>query len=429
MIKNNYKISFYNLIVQEKDEFVFIWNTKSNAIVKLEKQLYKFINEGDFEQPTLRDNLVDLLRQGIVVAKNLNEFSEFVFRQKKFQINGNKEVLSLTIAPTMECNFNCIYCFEECKPKGCMSDETAEQIVKTIERYFAEHATKKLFIRWFGGEPLIAYDVIRLLSEKLINLCDSNNVEYIAHIVTNGFYLTSDIINSLVNKDKVKSFQISFDGDEEIYCKYKNVTPQAYKRVKNNLFELLIKKPKNVRVNIRINIDKNNIKKVRPFVDELKNDKRFVSENVTFSLGRIFGDCKECFSFLEFEKLKGKYNFLNNEEVCLPESKLVYCLQYLNNSFCIDYKGNLFKCEHDFGIEDRVVGDIVNGLYYNEFFMSYMNRSIPEKCKICRLYPICLGGCPNDALNKKNIACEHNEEELIKQVKKYIKKERKNGNN
>lgn len=426
---NSYKASLYNIIVQKEKEFVYIWNTRSNSIVKLESLLYKHIINKEYNEPLFMNNVEGLLSQGIIVDNNLNEFNELLYKQKEFQTIGNKEVLSLTIAPTMECNYKCTYCFEENKPKGRMSDETIKCIVKFVQKYFTEHGVKKLIIHWFGGEPLISYNVIESLSEKLINLCKINKVEYIAHIVTNGFYLTSEKIDCLINKYHVKSFQISFEGNKQIYCKYKNTTPQAYNCVKRNLFELINKKPKNVKVNIRINIDKNNIENVDAFINELKNDKRFISENVVFSFGRIFGNCKECFSFLEFEQIREKYNYLNNSETFLPESKLTYCMQYLNNSFCVDYKGNLFKCEHDFGKEDRIVGNILNGLYYNDFFMNFMNRKVPEKCKLCRLYPICLGGCPNDSLNKKAIDCEYSEEQLINKVKKYIKKERSNGDN
>lgn len=71
--------------------------------------------------------------------------------------------LSLTIAPTSDCNFRCIYCFQKDKhDHEYMSDELQTSIVNFVNKH-ANHI-HTLNIIWYGGEPLLAFKIIESLS-------------------------------------------------------------------------------------------------------------------------------------------------------------------------------------------------------------------------------------------------------------------------
>ena len=51
-----------------------------------------------------------------------------------------------------------------------MTEEVQDQIVSLARRMLEAFGARRLFVSWFGGEPLLAPDVIARLSEKLIAL-------------------------------------------------------------------------------------------------------------------------------------------------------------------------------------------------------------------------------------------------------------------
>lgn len=62
------------------------------------------------------------------------------------------DVYNITIAPTMDCNFHCYYCFET-PTKGLISNET----IRRISKYISETKDASVVnLTWFGGEPLLA---------------------------------------------------------------------------------------------------------------------------------------------------------------------------------------------------------------------------------------------------------------------------------
>jgi len=67
------------------------------------------------------------------------------------------DVLNLTILPTEQCNFRCFYCYESFK-LGKMSKETSDSILKLVQKRAS--TLKILTIGWFGGEPLMAKDIV-----------------------------------------------------------------------------------------------------------------------------------------------------------------------------------------------------------------------------------------------------------------------------
>ena len=72
-------------------------------------------------------------------------------------------IVSLTICPTMGCNFDCPYCFENHRA-GKMSREVQDDVVALAERMLEASGVRRLAVTWFGGEPLLFPDVIESLS-------------------------------------------------------------------------------------------------------------------------------------------------------------------------------------------------------------------------------------------------------------------------
>ena len=72
--------------------------------------------------------------------------------------------LHLILFPTEQCNFRCVYCYEDFV-LGRMSESTISGILSLLSHRAAD--LDGLQISWFGGEPLAAYDIVTRISELI----------------------------------------------------------------------------------------------------------------------------------------------------------------------------------------------------------------------------------------------------------------------
>ena len=123
---------------------------------------------------------------------------------------AGSRAVSVTICPTVGCNFDCPYCFENHIP-GKMSQQVQDDVVNLISRMMDSVAAKNLSVTWFGGEPLLAPDVIETLTRRLVSLAEEKHAEYQANIITNGYLLDQKNID-LLERCKVHRAQVTVDG-------------------------------------------------------------------------------------------------------------------------------------------------------------------------------------------------------------------------
>lgn len=149
---------------------------------------------------------------------------------------GSK-IVSLTICPTMNCNFACTYCFEKHRT-GIMSKKVQDDVVSLAERITDMLPAENLNVTWFGGEPLMGMNVITELTEKLRTLAEKKNMKYSADIITNGSLLNQEIVDTLVQCD-IKSAQITLDGIGEFHDATRHLTGggSTFERITEKLAE------------------------------------------------------------------------------------------------------------------------------------------------------------------------------------------------
>ena len=117
----------------------------------------------------------------------------------------------LTIALTRACNFNCVYCYEHDRKPIYMSDEVARDLIDFIKRF---PALARLSITWYGGEPLLCFDRICSLTDKIKEL----DIAFTAMLVTNGYLLNEETSSKLTDL-KIETVQVTVDGREPIHNK------------------------------------------------------------------------------------------------------------------------------------------------------------------------------------------------------------------
>ena len=106
-----FKLSFYNIILDESAAEVQLWNTKRGSIVKLERPVYEEFERSDFEGAG-KQYIETLLKEGVLVPAGLNERQEILFRARQRQYSTAYESFGFVVAPTLACNFHCPFRFK-----------------------------------------------------------------------------------------------------------------------------------------------------------------------------------------------------------------------------------------------------------------------------------------------------------------------------
>lgn len=425
----DFKLSKYCLAVNKSEECIVLFNAITGGVIKLELEIYNTICEGTFSKNV---PFFDKLKKELyIVPASRNEFkflkyNEILTRQSVYNNN-----LYYVIAPTLACNLHCGYCFENGKRNA---DKISKTIIERITEFIFEQAKKlktisNVHVLWFGGEPMLCYKEILELGSIAKEKLKSLNVKLSSSMITNGILFDKSRMLRLKENCNLRSVQITLDGLSNTYCKRKQALPSDFEKVIQNIIEVC----KDIEVQVRLNVDKNNINEIYELAD-LIFSMAPIENKLELYLGRLcdYGyniDGINYFSTDEFNKAQREFfSYLIQKNYCnrpylysSPCHKTIYCELARANNFAIDKYGRLYKCEHYLEQNENCVGDVENGLYYNEPFFDDLLGISDDLCETCNLYPICHSNCPiSHALIKRHgDSCERYSY-LLTQVNNYV---------
>lgn len=404
------KWSRYNFLF-ESDNVYFIYNSLSNSFAELDSETYfQLMKFKENDSVALSD---EELEKQLISMKVLVEDDRDELNKIKYQVHKKRfydKHLGLTINPTLHCNFACPYCFEGEHSSVYMTDEVENDIVEYIKKH---SSVKSVHVTWFGGEPLLAFNRIVSLSNKIKAL----GLSYNAGMITNGYLFNEENILQLSSLS-IQSIQITIDGDEKLHDSRRCLKSGkgTFKRIVENI-ELLQSLAPEIRLAIRVNIDKTNKDDfigVYNFFREKKFPNLIVSPGFVEDIsGCNLDDCifnaQRKVDFLIEMQNKHGLDF----SYFYPSNQRYECPVRNPNTIAIGPRGEIYKCWNDIGNESRIIGNI-NGKIQNEsLLIRYLNGADPfedENCKKCLLLPVCSGGCPfvrlkNEYENKNMEVC------------------------
>lgn len=408
----SYKKSVYNIEIKKlHNGDMLIYNSYTSAFGVMDKNtqiMYEDLNNIDKYQSLDKDMQI-LEQNGFIVNSDRDEVKEIILQARKCRYKESDSVLSLTIAPTLNCNMRCPYCYEN-KKDICMSEETQELIIKFIQNKI--NSIKQLDICWYGGEPLMELNIIRSLSKKIISICADNNIEYFSSMISNGTLLTKEVANILKTECNISRVQTTIDGTKEINNSRRKLIDgrDSFTIINNNIKDAA----EYLDIVVRVNVDKSNTKNMDELLEHLctnlpKNIMYYFSPVVDNGCNSKDGNCLNNKEFKEvsldlLNKIysKGETNYLKNS---YPISMRMSCSATTHNCFVIDPNGKLYKCWNEIGQDKYCVGDVEDGENYNERFLSWLTVDIEDKCLSCELLPLCQGGCPYSILENKKANC------------------------
>lgn len=424
------KVSKYTKLLIYNDNY-YVYNSLSNFLCKINKELYFLLNVKEEDIEINDEEIIDFLLKNKIITHNDND-DLLLYIASIEGVRRTPNLLNLTITPTMDCNFHCPYCFET-KEKGIMDEKTIDNIIDFINNSKCDNVN----ITWFGGEPLLATEVIKLFHQKFKTL-EKVKIKY-QNIITNGYYLTDDNLK-LLKECGINFIQLSMDGIFESHNK------KRFTKTDKNTFSTILQNIDNfcakeygIHLGIRMNIDNENIEDY-PRIHKFFKD-RYINKNISISPAFIIdttkGNNKTTISDenKQFDFKKVLVEQFNNSKYIYPSNDINECAIRNLNAWAIDARGDLYKCWEIIGNKDYKVGELTEKgiIITNKIMLNrYLYGSDPflnQKCLDCFLLPICGGGCPhkrieNDFNNKNFDLCSYNEnfeDYIIERIKIYEK--------
>ncbi|MCX6088889.1 MAG: radical SAM protein [Candidatus Atribacteria bacterium] len=404
----SYCWSKYNLIFQSEKYGHLLYNALSNSFAEIDEvtlQELKSIRE-DPEHYDFRKNpglFIQLWQTKVIVCDREEEDLLNIMALRQLFSQFDTSVLGLTIIPTTGCNFTCPYCYERFKRPMVMGEEVEEAIIDFIQRF---GKIRYLNINWFGGEPLLAFDRIGHLTEKIQAL----NIPFQASMPTNGYLLGKEVVDRL-DELKINKIQVTIDGNEDTHnTRRKHVeNGDSYQVIMSNLRYLV--DHWDGHLNLRVNIDSSNRNQFVETYHDLSQ--KFGQKKINVYPGIVndspstnpdincqFNREEEIGFYLELYQKHGI-----QVSSFYPDPNHFGCMATRRNGYIIGPEGELYNCFHDLGDADMVVGHLLGNQSWNLTLLSrYMvgvSPSTDPECVQCFYRPVCDGGCAQQRLRKK----------------------------
>ena len=126
------KSSKYNIFIENNDN-ILAYNSRTAALAEVSCDTYDEIlkvldTPNEEHEVKLKE---DLMYGGFLVKDDFDELASI--RHDMYKERFSTEALSLTIAPTADCNFRCPYCYEkDVLQNKVMTDDVAKDILDFI---------------------------------------------------------------------------------------------------------------------------------------------------------------------------------------------------------------------------------------------------------------------------------------------------------
>lgn len=412
----------------DDEDLYLIYNTRTTAFVTMDVDSYnRVFVVNDFSDKETAEQLREM---GFIIDDDFDEIAAL----EEIRKNGMDDpVQNVTILTTTECNARCYYCFEHGIKQYPMTVEVADAVVEFIKKNYPD---PQFAINWFGGEPLLNFEIIKYITKKL----KQNGYSIVSHITTNGSLLTKEMLNYFLKEYDDLSFQITIDETGEKYGKIKNYIDidrsSAYDRVIRNIAMLL---DNNVTTNVRLNFAASQIERAKEIYTEILDslDGHDLSSLYLYFAPLTLDSKNEIISdfhgdiehpFLQAVKTQFDKGFPLYKPRYDGEMGMIGAFGLMPNAFScgmttkkrfsIDADGTLYKCHRLSGKKEFSCGNIFDGIDKEcSVYKMFRNTKITdEECKKCNILPICQAGCKSQRILYGNAQKCHR----IKQVQREL---------
>ncbi|HZK87886.1 MAG TPA: thioether cross-link-forming SCIFF peptide maturase [Anaerovoracaceae bacterium] len=404
-----------------KDIFLAL-DINSGAVHVVDEEVFRLLD--GLENSSAKEALEKFSLVKSTAAKEVSQliaqemlFTDDSYITDKMKNNEDSVVKAMCLHVAHDCNMICTYCFGEqgtfAGSKCLMSLEVG---IKAIDYLIANSGSRRnLEIDFFGGEPLMNFEVVKKLveygreQEKLFN----KNIRFT--ITTNGLLL-DDEKTKYINQT-MDNVILSIDGRPEVndnMRKTVNGSP-TYDIITKNYLNFVNKREGLYYV--RGTFTRNNL----DFAKDIEHLVNLGFSNV--SVEPVVTDLKQPYAlqesdrdkiFEEYDRLtdlymekmsKGEafdffhFNVDLEQGPCIVK-RLSGCgagTEYL----AISPEGDIYPCHQFVGNKDFYIGNLFDSEITNKQRDKFLNASIynKEDCRNCWAKFYCSGGCHANAIN------------------------------
>lgn len=329
---------------------------------------------------------------------------------------GEPILKSLCLHICHDCNLRCKYCFAGTGDFGgerlMMSAEVGKKAIDLlIEK--SKHR-RNLEVDFFGGEPLMNFDVVKEIVSYARSLESKYNKKFRFTITTNGVLINQDVIDYV--NENMHNVVLSIDGRKETNdrMRYRVDGSGSYDTIMPK-FKALVDARDGKNYYVRGTFTHNNLdfsRDVLHLADE--GFKQISVEPVVAGNGSGYeileSDLPQLFE--EYEKLALEYskrsktddwfNFFHymidlNQGPCIAK-RLTGCGAG-HEYAAITPDGDIFPCHQFVGQDEFKIGNVFTGIKNEEIRTRFKSCNVytKEECKECWAKFYCSGGCAANA--------------------------------
>ena len=417
---HQYKSNGYNIVLDVESGAVHVVDDITYDVISLYEG-----NSADEIVSKLKSSYnMDEIRECISEVKELVEdgqlFTEDIYEPfvEKFKEKRQTVVKALCLHIAHDCNLACKYCFaEEGEYHGRRALMSFEVGKKALDFLVANSGNRvNLEVDFFGGEPLMNWDVVKQLVAYGRSLEKPDNKKFRFTLTTNGVLLNDEVME-FVNKE-MSNVVLSLDGRKEV-----NDRMRPFRTGKGSYdlivpkFQKLAESRNQTNYYIRGTFTRNNLdfsEDVKHFADlgfkQMSIEPVVGPEEDPYSireqdLPQIMEEYdKLALEYIDRYKKENGFNFFHFM-IDLTQGPCVYkrlsgCgsgTEYL----AVTPWGDFYPCHQFVGNEDFLMGNVDEGIIKPEIVKEFGNCNVysKEKCKNCFAKFYCSGGCAANSYN------------------------------
>lgn len=418
-----YKMNGYNIIIDQNSGCVHSVDDVAYDIItnyenKNKDEIKSYILEKYKDRDDVTAEDIDLCFDDIETLKKEGRlFAEDTFEKTASAFKKRQGVLkAICLHVAHDCNLACKYCFagkgEYDGPKGLMSYETGKRALDfLVEQSGTRH---NLEVDFFGGEPLLNWDVCKKLVEYGRSIEKKYNKNFRFTVTTNGVLLNDEIMD-FCNKE-MGNVVLSLDGRKETHDRLR-IT-----RKNTGSYDMIIDKFKKF-AQSRNQKDYYMRGTYTHFNTDFSKDVIHMADEgfKELSIEPVVCDPSEDYALKESDLpvLKEQYEILANEMLRRYRKGNGFTFYHymidLDAGPCIvkrvsgcgvgtEYMavtpdGELYPCHQFVGDEKFLLGDIWNGVKNKNVLEQFENCNVysHKECKDCFAKLYCSGGCAANA--------------------------------
>ena len=418
-----YKMNGYNIIIDQNSGCVHSVDEVAYDIItnyenRNKDEIKSFILEKYKDRDDVTTEDIDLCFDDIETLKKEGRlFAEDTFEKTAASFKKRQGVLkAICLHVAHDCNLACKYCFagkgEYDGPRGLMSFETGKRALDfLVEQSGTRH---NLEVDFFGGEPLLNWDVCKKLVEYGRSIEKKYDKNFRFTVTTNGVLLNDEIME-FCNKE-MGNVVLSLDGRKETHDRLR-IT-----RKNTGSYDMIIDKFKKF-AQSRNQKDYYMRGTYTHFNTDFSNDVIHMADLgfKELSIEPVVCSPEEEYALKESDLpiLKDQYEILANEMLRRYRKGNGFTFYHymidLDAGPCIvkrvsgcgvgtEYMavtpdGELYPCHQFVGDEKFLLGDIWNGVQNKKVLEQFENCNVysHKECKDCFAKLYCSGGCAANA--------------------------------